>query len=231
MKKFTFLTCLLVNATLPLIADGTFTTQTPMQNVLQSEEHHIIVNNRPLAKVHGKTFSLIDVVKKMDLFIQTNYPKVYEDKMALFQFYQGNWQRQLNEMIENELILTDAEIKEVELSDGDIREEMNERYGPNIFAKLDSLGLSLEEAQQIVSDELIVRQMMWYRAYSRARQQVTPEMIKHAYVVHLDQFDGNDSWKYEVLTLRGDNEDAAKEFSQMASNLLEGKERFSEEGP
>ncbi|MDN3504746.1 MAG: hypothetical protein P0S95_04130 [Rhabdochlamydiaceae bacterium] len=226
MKRFQFLTCLLLNATLPLFAEGSFTTQNPPQN----ETHHIVLNNRPLAKVHGKTFSLIDVVKKMDLFIQTNYPKVYEDKMALFQFYQGNWQGQLNEMIENELILTDAELKEVELSEGDIRQEMNERYGPNIFAKLDSLNLTLEEAKEIVSNELIVRQMLWYRAYSKAKQQVTPETIKQAYVMHLDQFNANDSWKYEVLTVRGDDDNAAQELATLASDILTGEKQFSNEG-
>lgn len=206
-----------------LVGQETYTTQTPMQTLIHDTSPHIVINNRPLARVNGKTFSLIDVVKKMDIFIQTQYPALMKDKATLFQFYQNNWKTQLEQMIENELVLLDAESKEIDVSDGDIRKEMSERFSPNVFARLDEFNLSFEEARELVKNDLIIQQMLWYRAYSKARQSITPDTIKKSYDMHVQNFNGADAWKYEVLTLRGE-EGTSEKFSAMAYDLLTNKQ-------
>ena len=41
-----------------------------------NEPEHLIVNNRILAKVNGKTISVVDVMKKMDVFLNRAYPPI-----------------------------------------------------------------------------------------------------------------------------------------------------------
>src|SRR6202034_4472157 len=44
------------------------------------EPQDIVIYNRILAKVNGKTISVIDVMKKMDLFLQRYYPNYAQSK-------------------------------------------------------------------------------------------------------------------------------------------------------
>ena len=62
----------------------------------------LIVYNRILAKVNGKTLSVIDVMRKMDLFLQRNYPHLVDSKVARFQFYSSQWRETLAQMIDQE---------------------------------------------------------------------------------------------------------------------------------
>ena len=195
---------------------------TPMNALLKNPQkaQQIITNNRPVARVNGKTFSLRDVVKKMDFFLQMQYPQVFQDKVALFQYYQNNWKQQLNEMINNELILADAAEKEVEIPDGELRKEMSERFGPNVFVTLDKLNMSYEEAEELVRDDLIIRNMTWFKAYNGALQSVTPKLIKNSVTAYLRSFTQKDEWKYQVLTIRSKEEKLAAKIAKEAYALL-----------
>ena len=42
-------------------------------------QEKLVINNRPLFKIHGQMISLLDVVKKMDLFIYENNPAIISD--------------------------------------------------------------------------------------------------------------------------------------------------------
>ena len=61
-----------------------------------------------------------------------------------------NWKYVLQELIDKELILGDAEEKKVAITAGDVRQEMENMFGPNIIANLDKIGLSMDEALKIV---------------------------------------------------------------------------------
>ena len=45
------------------------------------------------------------------------------------QFYMGRWDETLEEMICNELLILDAAQKEIEVSDGEVRQELEDRFG------------------------------------------------------------------------------------------------------
>ena len=106
--------CLLVSSS--LFAQFTMTGQPNAQK--------IAVQNSILAKVNGTTISMIDVKKKMDLIFHQHYAHLADSTQAKFQFYETSWRRVLSEMIDNELILADAADKEVKLTDGELREEI-----------------------------------------------------------------------------------------------------------
>jgi len=131
----------------------------PMATSSFGYQKKIVINNRPLLKVNNKIISLMDVVKKMDLMIHESYPEAANNTMMRYQFYPQQWKYFLEDLWMAELMKADAEEKEIKVTEGDLREEIEGRFGPNVVATLDKLGLSYEEAREMIHYELIVQQM------------------------------------------------------------------------
>lgn len=180
----------------------------------------LIVNNRILARVNGKTISVIDVMKKMDVFLSRAYPHLVDSPVARFQFFSSNWRQTLEQMIDNELMIADAEQMELKVSDGDVRETLQERFGPNVMSNLDRLGMTYEEAWDIIRTEVIVQRMNWYRIHSKAIQTVNPQDIKTAYKDYVEQNPPETKWVYQVLSIRSSDEKAAVEIASKAHSEL-----------
>lgn len=195
-----------------------------MQNSISSLPKKIIINNRPLIKINGKTISLMDVVKKMDLFALENYPKVMQSLPDRLQFYMQNWIPTFQDIVQTELFLSDAETKDIKVSEGDIREEVQERFGPRIMPRLDELNLTYEEAWEIVRKELIVRKIRNFKIYSKAFQSITPAIIKKKYEEYAAANPPLEEWEYKVISLRAKQEDLLQAFAQKISDLLSQKQ-------
>src|SRR3990167_5737972 len=98
MSKILFLSCaVFLGLTGSLLAE-------PMAPSMMTPqpEPELIVYNRVLARVNGKTFSVVDVMKKMDMFLQRNYPHMISSKAACFQFYASQWKEYLSQIINQE---------------------------------------------------------------------------------------------------------------------------------
>ncbi len=167
----------------------------------------IAVQNSILAKVNGKTLSVMDVKKKMDLIFHQNYPQYIDSNQARFQFYEASWRQVLRDMIDNELIISDALDKEIKLTDGDVREVMEERFGPNVMQTLDKIGLTYDETWKMVKNELIVQRMSFWFIQSKAMNSVTPQDIRQAYRLYLEENPPYTEWKYRVISIRTDEAD------------------------
>jgi ribosomal protein S24E len=172
-----------------------------------NDNSKIAVQNSILAKVNGTTISMIDVKKKMDLLFHQNYPHLAQSTQARYQFYDGSWRHLLMETIDHQLILADAVEKEVKLTDGEIREEMETRFGPNIMFTLDKIGLTYDETWKMVREELLVRRMTWWFIHSKAMHLVTPHDIRQAFRMHLKENPAYQEWKYRVISIRGERSD------------------------
>lgn len=175
----------------------------PLPPVNFGDGQKIAIQNSILANVDGHTISVIDVKKKMDLAFHKNYPHLENSTQSRYQFYEGSWRHVLMEMIDQQLILTEAAEKQIPLSDGEIREEMESRFGPNIMFTLDKIGLTYDETWKIVKDELIVQRMTWWFIHSKAISQVTPQDIRQAFRIHLKENPSFEEWKYQVIAIRG----------------------------
>lgn len=171
-------------------------------NLYKTEEPKISVQNNILAKINTTTISVVDVMKKMDMLLHQNYPQFADSPQARFQFYAASWRPVLMEMIDTELILSDAEAREVKLTDGEIREEMESRFGPGVLATLDKIGLNYDDAWNMVKKDLLVRRMMWFFVQSKAMQSVTPQTIRQSYSSYLQEHPAFQEWTYRVVTLR-----------------------------
>jgi len=183
----------------------------------------LIINNRPLAKIHGKVISLYDVVKKMNLLLFSHAPGYAPSPFERMQFYVTNWENTLNEIIANELILLDAEHKKIKVSDGEVRKELIGRFGPNIHANLDKMDLEYEEARDIIRADLAVEQLVSVKVHAKAFQSVTVEMVKDLYREYLEKNPAKDKWTYRVLSIRGENTDVCEALAKKAYALLQGE--------
>lgn len=194
-------------------------------NFEYSEDKKIAVQNAILAKVGDTTISVFDVKKKMDLAFLRNFSHLADSAQARFQFYDSSWRKVLFEMIDNKLILTEAEEKKVTISDGDLREEIENRFGPNVMVTLDKIGLSYDETAKMVREEMIVQRMMWWFVHSKAINQVTPQDIRQAYRSYLKENPAYDELKYQVLSIKTqDAENIAKDVCQYLSSNIESLE-------
>lgn len=198
-------------------------------DLFQNKEPKISVQNSVLAKVNGNAISVIDVMKKMDMILHQNYPQYADSSAARYQFYSSSWRPIFMEMIDTELILSDAQDKEVKLSDGDVREEMESRFGPSVTETLERLRLTYEEAWKMVKNELIVQRMTWFFVHSRAMQSISPQAIRDAYHEYLAQNPAYQEWTYRVITIRSENDDSviADEIYQKLVDLHEGPENVA----
>jgi hypothetical protein len=187
------------------------------------EPQNIIVYNRILAKVDGKTISVIDVMKKMDLFLQRYYPDHAGSKLARFQYYSKQWKENLSQIIDQELMLADAEHLELKVADAEVREEVLARFGPNIMGTLDTIGMSYEEARTQIYNEMVVHRIMWYRVHAKALNNVNPQDIKEAYRLFCQKNPPFEKWRYQVLSIRSLQRDLGEALANRAFNLLENK--------
>jgi hypothetical protein len=201
----------LVIATQPLLHGASNSLFFP-----QSENIKIVVNNRILAKVNGKAISLVDLQKKMDMLFYRQFPDYSNNIQARYQFYQVNWKNVLKEFIDKELIMADAKECKVEVTTGDVRQEMENLFGPNIIANLEKAGLTFEEAWDLIKSDILLRRMLFYRVNGKAIKSVTPKEIKLAYDTFSKKNRKEEAWTYQVLSVRGEDPVDNAEMARLA---------------
>lgn len=195
--------------------------QANLEAPLSNQEHHLVIQNRILAKVNGKTISVLDVVKKMEVFLNKNYPQYTNSPNAKYQYFSSQWREVLLQMIDHELILADAEKLDLKTTDSEIRETIHDKFGPNIMGSLDKLGMSYEEAKQMIHSELVVQKMTWFKIHSKAMNAVNAKDIKSAYTAYCEKNPSKEIWEYEVLSVKAKNEELAHQIAQKAFQLCQ----------
>lgn len=183
--------------------------------------------NQILASVEDRTISILDVKKKMDIVFYQKFPEYSDSDRARYQFYTVSWKNILKEMIDQELILKDALDKGVKISDGEIREALEDRFGPSVALTLDKIGVTYEEAWKMVKDEIIVQMMSGWFVHTKAGFSVTPQEMKKAYQSYLEENPPSIQWAYRVISLKGD--EAGKIAPKLHRELIEAKRTPSKE--
>lgn len=196
----------------------------------QEDPQRLVVNNRILAKVNDKAISVVDVMKKMDVLFYREFPQYTSSIQARYQFYKVNWKHILEELISKELVMADAEENKLPVSNGDVRQEMESIFGPNIIGNLDKIGLSYDEAQKIVQGDITIRRMIYVRVNSKVIKKVTPQVVREAY----DKFANDpankkpDMWQYHVISIRDKEATRGAEAANLAYEFLNNNIAFDE---
>lgn len=189
--------------------------------LMGSKEPQVIVNNRILAKANGKPISVIDLMKKMDMLFYRQFPQFASSPAARYQFYLANWKSVLSEMIDKELIVADAEESKLEVSAGDVRQEMELLFGPNIIENLDKIGLSFDEAYEMVLADITIRRMMYFRVQAKALAQATPLKIREYYDQVAKNTIRDNEWVFRVVTIRHRDPTKAADMANRVQALLQ----------
>jgi hypothetical protein len=184
------------------------------------EDLQIVVNNQILAKVNGKAISVFDVMKKMDMLFYRQFPEYTSSIQARYQFYLVSWKRVLQDLVDKELIMADAEESKMQVSGGDIRQEMEQLFGPNVHANLDKVGLSFDEAYKMVHSDIVLKRMLYLRAHVKALKHVTPQVIRKAYEEYAEANIIPAQWTYAVISIRDSNPTQGAEAANHAYRLL-----------
>lgn len=217
-KKFITLLSIFCCALSPALVEGASLDS----SVLSSSKTptHIHYNNIVLAKVNNKAITLYDVVKKLDMIFYRQFPEYRDMIEAKNQFYLINWKHVMNDLIEKELVLADAEENNIKISSGDVRQEVESLFGPNIVANLDQLGLSYEEAWNIVKGDITIRRVMSGRINPKALRSMTPLAIRKAYETYAAENVLPERWSYRVISFRDKDTTNSAEAANLAHFLL-----------
>jgi hypothetical protein len=189
----------------------------------QENSLHIVVNNRILAKVNGKAISVMDVMKKMDMLFYRQFPEYTSSVQARYQFYQVNWKRMFQDLIDKELVIADAEEHKLPVSGGDVRQEMESMFGPNIITNLDKVDLTYDEASKMVLDDITIRRMMFIRVNTKAINKITPQIVRQAYEDYAKENVRPAEWTYYVISIRDSDPTQSAEVANKVHELLQEK--------
>lgn len=165
-----------------------------------------------LLKLNGKAITVLDVVRKMDLMFYRQYPEYASSDAARYQFYTSGWRTVLAAVIDDYLIMADAEEKEVTVNDGEVRQELETLFGPDVVLNLDKAGMTLDEAFDLLKTELTVQRMTSMMVRSKAMTEVKPSGMKKRYENVVAEHPAKKYLTYRVLSIRGaGHESAAQE--------------------
>lgn len=204
-------------------------TATPSFMLNNEEALQIAVNNRILATVNGKAITVMDVMKKMDMVFYRQYPQYVSSKSARYQFYMMSWKQVLQDLIDKELLLADAEESKLAVSNGDVRQEMETVFGPNIIINLDQAGLTMDEAWKMVKEEITIRRMLMFKVNLKAMKKVNPQDIRAAYEKQVKAHTKAATWTYRVITVRNADLKVSEATADKIYALLnEGKSTLDE---
>lgn len=191
------------------------------ENLLRpTGEGKVTTVNRILAKVNGRAISALDVQHKIDVMFYKQFPQYANIPEARYQFYMNSWKFVLNDLINKELILADAKTMKVEVASGDIRQELEDTFGPHMLANLEQAGLTYEDAWTMTHDDIMLRRMMMARVNSKAMMKVGPKQIYEAYGTFAADKSGAGEWLYQVVTVRSDDESLALDAAKRSAELL-----------
>lgn len=186
------------------------------------KEKKILVNNRILAVANGKPISTYDLMKKMDLSFFRQFPEYSSSTEARFQFYEVNWRQALDDVIDKQLILADAKESKVEVTAGDVRQDIETAFGPNIIENLDKAGFTYEETFKIMQEEILIRRLVSGRVHSKAIHKVTPNRVRQAYEDYRrDPANTRQTeWVYRTVTIKERNLEKSEQTAKIAYQML-----------
>lgn len=174
-------------------------------SIFGSDAPRLEVNHLILAKVNGKAISVVDVMKKLDMIFYRQFPEYANSIEARHKFYQVNWKDALSQLIDKELVLADAAETKMEISSGDIRQEMETMFGPNVIENLHDAGLTYDEAYKMISEEITIRRTVGFRVTSKTMRRLTPQALKDAYEEYAKNNIRSNQWIYNVVSVRDKN--------------------------
>jgi len=180
----------------------------------------IAIDNRVLATVRGQVITVMDVVKKLDMVFYQQFAQHSDSTDARFEFYRMNWRRIYSDLIERQLVLAWAEDKHFEVSNGDLRQELEEMFGPNVIMGLYNAGLSVSEVMEMLRADILMRRVMGFYVRMPVLAKITPEIIQKEYERRKSACQAHQLWDWSSLTIRAHERDCSEQEAKQVYELL-----------
>jgi hypothetical protein len=178
---------------------------------LSSKRSKVVVDNRVLACVRDQTITVVDVMKKLDMIFYQQYPQYRGIPEARYEFYAANWRKALDELVDRRLALLLAEEKQFRLTNGDIREELEEIYGPNVLMSLYGEGISIQDAHEMMREDILFRRVVSFFVQMPIYAEITPNIVKEAYDKKLETFKQQKGWLWRSVTIKSKTGSCSKQ--------------------
>ncbi|MGR3951394.1 MAG: hypothetical protein QRY74_00505 [Chlamydia sp.] len=146
-----------------------------------SVKDSITIDNQILATVRDHVITVLDLVKKMDMIFYRQYPEYRSSPEARLQFYQTHWRAVLKEAIDRQLAFAYAEEKKFEVSRADIRQELEELFGPDVMLNLYENGLQIYDVESMLEADILMRQLLLYAVKMPVLSSITPQDLHKEY--------------------------------------------------
>lgn len=176
-----------------------------------NEKNVLLVQPRILAHVNGKAITVVDLMHKMDLAFYEKYPEYADSVTFRYQFYQMSWKYVLQDLIDQELMLADAEELKIELSRGDIRKEMERLFGPNVVANVQKAGLQYDEAIALVRADMLIQRLLYFKVHTPSLRFATPKEVQVAYEEYQKTNQLPAELTYRVVSVRSQDPQRAQD--------------------
>lgn len=193
---------------------------------LFAQKETLHMNNRVLLDIQGKKISVLDLEQEMKNIFDHNFAHLKNSPEARLEFYQMSWKRVLADMLHNELMLLDAKTKKITVSDGEIREQLEKRFGPNITFTLKQHNITLDEAWDLIKKEMTIERMKWFYIHAKAMQAITPQTIKDAFQIYKQQNPPLEQWHYQVISIS--NHENLEDIAKKAHSILSALDDLSQ---
>lgn len=184
------------------------------------EKNVLLVEPRILAHVNGKVITVVDLMNKMDLVFYEKYADYADSLSFRYQFYQMSWRNVLQDLIDQELMLADAGELKIELSRGEIRKEMEKRFGPNVVANVQKARLQYDEAVALVRADMLIQRLLYFKVHTPAMRYTTPKEVQIAYEEYQKNNQLPAEMTYRVISVRSQMPERANEVASLIYQRL-----------
>lgn len=181
----------------------------------------IVIENRVLATVRDQTITVVDVVKKLDMIFRQQFPQYRHVPEARYEFYRANWRRVFEELVDRQLIVSFSEEKHFGVTNGDVRQELEETFGPHVMMNLYEEGLSLHDAHEMMKADILLRRAMSFYVHSPVLAAITPEVLRGAYRGRIEEVKQKQGWIWRAVTVKSKKGDCPRDVADAVWNLLE----------
>lgn len=194
------------------------------------KQTEIKADRRMLVRVRNSTLTITDVMRKMDLIFYQQFPHLRSMPKERLKFYETNWRRVLQDLVDRKLIMIFAEENHFEVPHGDVREEMEAIFGPNVLLALYDAKVPFEDAYDMVRQEIMMRRIVSFYVKGAVLASLTPQKVKERYREKYEQTLPQEKIVWHILSLKTPAEiDSKALMEKIVSSLNEGASTFEKE--
>lgn len=192
-------------------------------------EKELFINNKILFRFKNNTITIMDVIHKMNLLFYKSYPHLIHSNISKMQFYSGLFPVLAEAVIDDFLIVADAEEKKISVDIRDVKREIEKFFGDALIDVTNAFNMTEEDVFKIIQRDLIVQKMLGVMVRSRATMFVSPNKIKEAYKEKLKNYKQEKFWSYVILTLDSASVDSTLTFAEEIYDKIISNGFFKEE--